>query len=194
MPSDALDSRPKPIVAISWRRFWWLPYVAPVLPMALAALILMADPGKVRQGQPPGTVALILGIGALRPVALMLVVLVPMAIWLSRAPEFDVFQEGIKVNIKRVAPGRSLWDPWNYGFYSWDEVGYCRWSPYQPGVLSVHLAAAEQQAAGFLGTGSDSKMQVPPMIYFYRVPERHRAAVEAAIRACGKWADGTRPS
>jgi hypothetical protein len=31
-------------------------------------------------------------------------------------------------------------------------------------------------------------MGVPPMIDFYRVPERHRAAVEAAIRACGKWA------
>jgi hypothetical protein len=31
-------------------------------------------------------------------------------------------------------------------------------------------------------------MRVPPMVYFYPVPERHRDAVEAAIRACGKWA------
>jgi hypothetical protein len=31
--------------------------------------------------------------------------------------------------------------------------------------------------------------KVPPMIDFYPVPERHRAEVEAAIRACGKWVD-----
>jgi hypothetical protein len=29
---------------------------------------------------------------------------------------------------------------------------------------------------------------------FYRVPERHRAEVEAAIRACGEWTDGTIPT
>jgi hypothetical protein len=48
--------------------------------MALAGLILMADPGKVRQGQLPGTVGLTPWIGALRPVAVMLVVLIATAI------------------------------------------------------------------------------------------------------------------
>jgi hypothetical protein len=191
MPFRTLDSRPKPIIAIPWRWSWWLLYVAPTLPMALAAPVLMADPGKV--GRPPGTAALTARFGALWPLAVMLIVLVPMAIWASRAPEFVVFKEGIKVNVKRVPPGRSLRDPWIYGFYSWDEVSSCRWLPYQPGVLSVHLAGALDRA-GLPGTGSNDKMRVPPMIYLYRVPEPHRAAVEAAIRACGKWADGTRPS
>ncbi len=31
-------------------------------------------------------------------------------------------------------------------------------------------------------------VQIPPMIFHYRVPEGDRAFVEAAIRACGKWA------
>jgi hypothetical protein len=32
-------------------------------------------------------------------------------------------------------------------------------------------------------------IRVPPLIDFYRVPERRRAAVEVAIRACGKRAE-----
>lgn len=31
--------------------------------------------------------------------------------------------------------------------------------------------------------------RVPPMVFFYRVPENLRAAVESAIRTYGKWAD-----
>jgi hypothetical protein len=189
VPLDDLDSRPKPIVAIPWRWSWWLLCSVPVLLMALAALLLMADPGKTRQAQPHGTIGLTTWIAALWPPAVILVVLIPTAIWMSRAPQFAAFPEGIKVNIERIPPGRSLWDPWAYGFYSWDEVSHCRWSPYRPSVLSIHLAATEQEAAGLPGTGSDRLMRVPPMIYFYRVPERYRAEVEAAIRACGKWAD-----
>ncbi len=188
MPPADLDSRPKPIVAIPWRWSWWLLYVAPAIPMALAAILLMADPDKVRQGQPPGTVALTPWIGALWPLAVMLLVVVPMAIWLNRAPEFAVFQSGIKVNVKRVPPGRSVWDPWAYGFYSWDEVSDCRWSPYQPGVLSVHLASAEQEAAGLPGTVSRSLMRVPPMIYLSRAraPSRRGRGGDPGIRQVGR--------
>jgi hypothetical protein len=100
-----------------------------------------------------------------------------------------VVKDGLKMPFNRFPPGRSIWDRWSYGFYSWSEVSYCRWSPYQAGVLSIHLQGATQGVPAILGTGSDSQVQVPPMIYFYRVPERHRAAVEAAIRACGKWVD-----
>ncbi len=111
------------------------------------------------------------GIGVVGPPALLVLILVPLGIWLNRAPQFAVFPSGIKVNVKRIPPGQSVWDPWSYGFYSWDEVGFCRWSPYEPGMLTVHLAAAEQDAAaGLLGIGPDHLTRVPAMICFQRVP------------------------
>jgi hypothetical protein len=75
-----------------------------------------------------------------------------------------------------------------HGFYSWSEVSHCRWSPYRPGVLDIHLNAAEERVAAVFKPVAGN-LKVLPMTYFYRVPERHRAAVEAAIRACGKWTD-----
>jgi hypothetical protein len=116
-------------------------------------------------------------------------ILIPFALWMGRAPGFAVLPEGIKVPIKRVSPDRSTWDPWSCGFYSWSEVGRCGWSPHQPGVLAIHLGAVDHQVPVIFGMPPGGRMKTPPMIYFYRVPERHRAAVEAAIRSCGQWAD-----
>jgi hypothetical protein len=111
-----------------------------------------------------------------------------------RAPEFGVFQEGIKLPFRRIPPGRSMFDPAARGFFSWDEVTGCRWSPHRPGVLSVQVPAVVHQRPGFLGRGAPPycRESLPPSIHFYRVPEPHHAEVEAAIRECGKWAAGTR--
>jgi hypothetical protein len=187
--TDAVDlefeaeDKPRAIVAIPawWPR--WMLHVAPLLGMGLGALGLWLDSAE-RQAHGPAAWIL-----AFWPVALALFFAFPAAIMVGRGPEFAVLKDGLKVSFNRFPPGRSIWDRWSYGFYSWSEVSYCRWSPYQAGVLSIHLQAATQGVPTILGTGSDSKIQVPPMIYFYRVPERHRAAVDAAIRACGKWVD-----
>jgi hypothetical protein len=53
----------------------------------------------------------------------------------------------------------------------------------------VHPDAAVHQVPVVFGPAARSRIKQPPMIDFYRVPACHRTAVEAAIRACGKWAD-----
>jgi hypothetical protein len=187
--TDAVDlefeaeDKPRAIVAIPARWPHWMLHVAPLLGVGFGALGLWLDSAE-RQAH--GSAGWIL---AFWPLALVLFFAFPAAIMLGRGPEFAVLKDGLKMPFNRFPPGRSIWDRWSYGFYSWSEVSYCRWSPYQAGVLSIHLQGATQGVPAILGTGSDSQVQVPPMIYFYRVPERHRAAVEAAIRACGKWVD-----
>lgn len=115
------------------------------------------------------------------------------SLYWMRGPAFAVTKEGIKLSSPaRVAPGRSRRDPWAVGFYSWDEVTYCRWSPYNPGQLSVHLGAIAHESVGFFGLGR-STIQLPPTIAFYPVPSKYRDAVESAIRACGKWIDMPSP-
>jgi hypothetical protein len=181
---DEFDAKPPVLVAI--------PYSRSVVLIGLAMVILPATIlfgraiWSLRPGGPgpgpidPSRISLLMAIVAVSAL---------MGLIGLRAPEFAVLKEGIKLPINRIAPGRSLRDPWARGFYTWDELSYCRWSPYRPGVLSVHLDAAVHQAPVVFGPAARGQMKEPPMIYFYRVPTRHRAAVEAAIRACGKWAD-----
>jgi hypothetical protein len=184
--SDELDARPQPIVAIPfrWPRVFLL--LALTIPLIFIVVGLCLDPAVGRQGRASG---LGFWIMTFLPMIPMLILVVPMALFQLRAPEFAVFKEGIKVPIGRIPPMRSIWDPWSYGSYSWSEVGYCRWSPYKPGVISIHLQAAPHHGPALPGTGLEVTMQVPPMIYFYRVPERRRAEVESAIRTYGKWVD-----
>jgi hypothetical protein len=186
--TDEPDATPRVLVAIPFRR-------CPIL--LDAAVSLAASYGLARA-------ALWLRPGSIDPqlldwawIALALTILPVCAFAaraLSRAPEFGVFQEGIKLTFPRIPPGRSAFDPWACGWFSWDEVTDCRWSPYEPGVLSVHVPAVVHQFPGRFGLGAPScrRDTLPPSIHFYRVPEPHRAEVEAAIRARGKWADGPR--
>jgi hypothetical protein len=123
------------------------------------------------------------------PLAVAAVIVLAAMFW-PWPPEFAVFKDGINLPDRRHSPKRSIWDPWSYGFYFWSEVSYCRWSRYQKGVLAVHLKPAEHCVDVVLwGTGSPVTTKFPAMIFDYRVPERYRAEVEAAIRACGKWAE-----
>jgi hypothetical protein len=169
--------KPRAIVAISARWPRILLSSTAVLVVILAGLVFVGAAGDWANR-----------IALLWPIALMLVGLIPEVIMMARGPEFAVLKDGIKVPFNRLSPKRSIWDRRGYGFYSWSEVSYCRWSPYNPGVLSIHLQAAAHHVP-VIGADPDAHVKVPPMIYFYRVPERHRAAVESGIRACGKWVD-----
>jgi hypothetical protein len=171
------EEKPRAIVAIPAR---WPRFVLSVT--AILAVILTGLGLAGGAGDWPNRIWMLWMSGYL------LIGIVPAAIMMARGPEFAALKDGIKVPFNRLSPKRSIWDRWGYGFYSWDEVNYCRWCPYRPGVLSIHLRAAEHHLP-LLGMDAEGSMKVPPMIYFYRVPERHRAAVESAIRACGKWAE-----
>jgi hypothetical protein len=182
--TDEPGAKPQVLVAI--------PYSRAAVVLGVAAVVLPASflVARAAWSLRPGGI----GPGPADPTRVfLLLAIVAVGALLSvigfRAPAFAVLKDGLKLPINRIAPGRSLRDPWARGFYSWDELSYCRWSPYQPGVLSVHLDAAVHQTPVVFGPASRGQMTVPPTIYFYRVPARHRAAVEAAIRSCGKWAD-----
>jgi hypothetical protein len=179
------EEKPRAIVAIPSRLPLLLRYVTPALAVIFIGLGLGVDPVTVGEGRADGAAGWTF---VLSLVAVILILTVPATIMAAWGPRFAVLKDGIKMPFNRLSPRRSSRDPWSYGFYSWSEVSYCRWSPYNPGVLSVHLQAAEHHVP-VLGAESDGHMKMPPMIYFYRVPERHRAAVESAIRACGKWVE-----
>jgi hypothetical protein len=63
--------------------------------------------------------------------------------------------------------------------FDWDEVVYCRWSQFGAGILNIQTR----------GHPTSPAARAPRTRHFYRVPEPCRPAVEAAIRAMGKWAD-----
>ena len=168
-------------------------------------------PDKMQGEWDLGSVDAAVWIKVFLPWAVAAVIVLAAMFW-PWPPEFAVFKDGIKLPDGRHSPKRSIWDLWSYGFYFWSEVSYCRWSRYQKGVLAVHLKPAEHCVDVVLwgtgppptapnspprnwpcvdvvlwGTGPPATKR-PAMIFNYRVPERSRAEVEAAIRACGKWA------
>jgi hypothetical protein len=94
-------------------------------------------------------------------------------------PEFAVRKDGIRLPVARRPIRTSFGSFRDLGLYRWEEVAFCDWSHSQPGVLNVQLKSTRS-----LGKSLDD----PPTRLFYRVPERHRADVEKAIRGRGKWA------
>jgi hypothetical protein len=179
---DECDAGPRVLVAVPRSRYALAASVVTVL--VAAGFLIAAAAGWLPAGGIPGRVPpnpLIL------PMVLVAMVGVG-AIIRFRTPAFAVLKDGLKLPINRLGPARSFWDVWAFGFYAWHDVGFCRWSPYRPGVLSVHLDAVHPSAFGS-GRPSRETMKEPPWIYFYNVPEPHRKAVETAIRACGKWAE-----
>ena len=177
--TDRPAPTPRALVAVPCRRYRIVP---------AAAVLLAASYGLARAAvwRRPGAIDPPVLDGAW--IALALAVLPLCAIvarYRRRAPEFGVFREGIKLPFRRIPPGRSLFDPAARGFLPWDEVTGCRWTPDRPQVPAV-----VHPRPGFLGRGAPPycRETLPPSIHYYRVPGRHRAAVEAAIRACGKWA------
>ncbi len=188
--SDEFEvKRPTPIVAIP-RRWALLQYFIPLIPVAPLTVLFWLDTEMARRRQAPGLDGWIGWIAPFWLPLLALAIGVAAAIWMGRTPALAVFKDGIKIDSRRIAPWRSPWDPWSYGFYAWSEVSYCRWSPYRPGVLSVHVGAADQHPPTGLFVQSPASMtRVPPEVFFCRVPENLRAAVESAIRTYGKWVE-----
>ncbi len=187
--SDEPGALNQPIVAIPRRWSLWLSLLGliPTIPLAVLSWL---DSEMALRRQRPGLDGWIGWFAPFWAVTLVLVIGVAAAIWMRGVPAFAVFKDGLKVDFRRVAPWRSFRDPWSYGFYAWGEVDYCRWSPYKPGVLSVHVGAAEQHPPpGWLGELPAAMIKVPPGVFFHRVPEHLRTAVESAIRTYGKWVD-----
>jgi hypothetical protein len=109
----------------------------------------------------------------------MVVVVAVSALSRTSRPEFAVFKEGIWLPLNRSLKWASPWNPNARGLFAWDEVSYCRWSRYAPGVLMIQVA----------GTRSLNRIAQPPTRLEYRVPEEYLPSVETSIRAMGKWAD-----
>ena len=107
-------------------------------------------------------------------------IVVPLTIlaW-ARRPEFAVGKDGIRLPVERRPEWSSLWSLRDLGLFAWEEVSFCRWSRYEPGLLKIQVKA----------TLSLGKFEQPPTRLEYRVPEPYRPSVERAIRAMGKWAD-----
>ncbi len=99
---------------------------------------------------------------------------------LAWCPEFAIRKDGIRLPVARRPLKSSFWNLRDLDLYLWEEVVFCDWSHYQPGLLNVQAKSTRS-----LGKALDD----PPTRLFYLVPERHRAEVEKAIRARGKWID-----
>ena len=90
---------------------------------------------------------------------------------LASRPQFVIGKDGLRLRVGRDARGLH---------YEWEEVSYCHWSHFEPGVLNIQVGA----------NPAWSRVSWPPTRLFYRVPEAYRSRVEKAIRAMGKWREG----
>jgi hypothetical protein len=88
---------------------------------------------------------------------------------LAQRPVFEIGKNRLCLRSGRDAHGLHL---------DWDEISYCHWSHFEPGLLNI-------QASGHPGQSNQSV----PRRHFYHIPEPHRAGVEKAIRAMSKWAE-----
>ena len=90
---------------------------------------------------------------------------------LASRPEFAIGKEGYGFEVRDDMPELH---------YGWEEVSYCHWSHYEPGVLNIQVG----------DNPAWSLVPWPSTRDFYRVPEAYRSRVEKAIRAMGKWREG----
>jgi hypothetical protein len=174
---DRDDGTPVPTIEIPRRR-WRI--VASILGASLAyawiGLYVWANlhaGGAQAARRPPAPLwfdVLLIGFFAL--------IMPPAILAWAKLPEFAVRKDGLRLPYGRHRDPFQF-PPWDYGLIAWDDVGYCRWSRFEPGVLQVQARA----------TRTVSGLEVPQARLTYRVPEPHRPAVETAIRAMGKWAD-----
>ena len=88
---------------------------------------------------------------------------------LASRPDFAVGKDGLL-----LSEGRSQ------SHYDREEVWYCHWSHYEPGVLNIQVGGSPALPGVSLG----------PTRLFRHIPEAYQAEVEKAIRAMGKWAEG----
>ena len=119
---------------------------------------------------------------ALIPPAVFLTVLVVSLV--SPFPGLEVRPDGLRITSRRRCPkGGTTEYGSGRGLYLWSEVESSHWLRYEPGKLSVRLRKADAMGSELFG-------KEPAFVWCYRVPGAYRAAVEAALRAHGKWQDG----
>lgn len=188
-PESEINASPRPIVVIPQSRWVIIACAA----AGLAPTFILVGSFAIAQQIRPDRFHLDTTPGPIRWLDLswrfIPVILVVLAAILYRVPVFGVYDEGIKLNTRRIAPGRSIWDSSAHGFFWWSEVSSCRWSRYQPGVLSVHVGAVDHRVPRLVGPTSLGVEKLPAQIYLVRLPARYRDPVESAIRSCGKWTD-----
>ena len=88
---------------------------------------------------------------------------------LAGRPDFAVGKDGLLLREGRIQD-----------HYDWEDVQYCHWSHYEPGVLNIQVGAH----VAWSGVPS------PPSRLFRPIPEVYQAQVEEAIRTMGKWVEG----
>jgi hypothetical protein len=108
-PDERRDESLRPIIVIPNRRsVVFLCAAAGIVPaLALVVAPMVGHwfwPDRVKLSWEPGPVGWLEVCWPLIPPA----ILVPLAVWIDRVPAFGVFEEGIKINIRRLAPGRSV--------------------------------------------------------------------------------------
>ncbi len=173
------DFHAEPDVSVVIHRPVWK-----VIASFAVALAVTAVPGwlvwnDLDRAQPEGFLTRATGLASdVAILAAVAVFTLLMATAFAWYPEFAVRKDGIRLPVARRPLKSSFWNLPDLGLYLWEEVVFCDWSHYQPGVLNVQVKSTRS-----LGKGLDD----PPTRLFYRVPERHRAEVEKAIRARGKW-------
>jgi hypothetical protein len=101
---------------------------------------------------------------------LISLIIVRQGLELARRPRLIVGKQGLRLRLGT--------DPYGLEF-DWDEISYCHWSHYQPGILNIQIH----------GCRAWTMSPLPPTRFFVRVVEPYRARVEKAVRAIGKWAD-----
>jgi hypothetical protein len=134
---------------------------AVIAPIMVGVLIL----GGGTEFLPGLVIALILGMTFLISFAIA-----RRALILARRPEFAIGKEGFRIRGPKDSEQR----------IGWEDVSYCRWSHYEPGLLFIQTRDNPVYAL----------VSWPPTREFYKVPEAYRSCVEKAIRAMGKWREG----
>jgi hypothetical protein len=166
---DDLDGTSIPLIEIPYSRktiiadFFWM------------LLVVVSFGGPVDLAGPPTIERWVLWIA----VGLMAIVCAALVLTRAKHAEFAIEKVGIRLPVQRRPSWSSTWNLRDLGLFTWDEVSYCRWSRYEPGLLQVQVKT----------TRSRDKIEQPPMRLVYRVPEQYRAQVERAIRAMGRWAE-----
>jgi hypothetical protein len=170
---DEIDAGTVPLVEI-WQAHWKT-VLGALGAFTLAAYVLLLC----------GTTLLSAGSGSSRLLPDALLVLIAAGLfgfavpYWARSPEFSVSKDGIRLPVSRRRVNAPPFVRVDLGLFAWDEVSYCRWSRFEPGLLQVQVNE----------TRSQHQVKLAPMRLFYLVPAAYRARVEKAVRAMGKWAE-----
>jgi hypothetical protein len=170
--NDTLNKEsPSPRTLVSIRRGWWKGVAG------LAAIWLFLMFGSLRSLDVRSALFWLDLVCAIGLLALAL----PYLLGRARLPVFAVREDGVQIpayqHFQGARPSMRNWR--DLGLFTWDQIGECRWSQYNPGVLVVRVVVSQ----------ADGKPKNSPGRLECRIPEPDRLPVQEAIRSMGKWAD-----